>query len=198
MVLLLLTAGCSRTEEQVLYSDGIYAVFTVEPLRGKVPPGQRKGPVRVAVVAHDRMHQKVGEHAWVDRRPMSCPALHNACDEFVRKRGALALHHENTESDPVSPDALEAWSVGEERVLRRRALNFRVFHKKEDVLELFGTEASPAEARVRLVKKCPATARIVTYDSPGRPGGIIAGQAKMRTSWTELKQPECFAPEDLE
>jgi hypothetical protein len=195
--LLLLGAGCSRTEEQVLYSDGLYAVFEVEPVRGEVTPGQPQGPVRVAVVGHERQHQRVGEHAWVDSRPMKCLAF-NSCDEFIQKRGALTLRYESTQRDILSPEALDAWRVGEERLLRRRELNFRVFHKEGDVLNLYGTEASPAEARVRLVKKCPATLRIMTYDQRGRPGGIIAGQGEIHTSWTELKKPECFAPEDLE
>jgi hypothetical protein len=200
IVLLLLGAGCSgtRTEEQQLYSDGFYAVFEVEPLSGEAPSGQRKGPVRVAVVAHERPHRHVGEHSSAHHLPMTCPTFLNACDDFIRKRGALPLHHENTDWDALSPLAVEAGRVGEERVLRQRELRFRVFHQKEDVLTLLGTEDRPAEARVRLVKKCQATARIVTYDSKARPGGIIAGRSELHTSWTELKQPECFAPEDLE
>jgi hypothetical protein len=115
--------------------------------------------------------------------------------DFVRRKADVlrqlmggTIHHE----------MLTAWEAGTERRLTGSYLGFENFIGK-GFLRLRADGEKPAEAVVKLVKKCEAKVLYVQQSSyANRSSGVIAVPSKVEHSWAEVPRPSCYAPSDFE
>jgi hypothetical protein len=193
--LVLMGAGCSKTETTELSSQGLYAVLEVTPLRGTAPEGSRVGPVRVMVV-DPRFNAPEGRLLEAEGFQVDCPPLPRSCDSAAQERGGLVLRAPGTHV--FGPGALASWEAGGERVVRGTWLNFTTL-ERGSVLTLSGPAEAPAEARVKLLKKCEARVLRVKYASrESASSGIFSYSKTVPRSWVEVARPPCFDASDRE
>lgn len=182
--LVVLGPGCAKTETEELSTRGLYAVFEVIPVHGTAPKGSRLGPVRVMVV-DSRLESPAAKQLEDAGFPTSCPAPPSLCDSVAFDRGGIVLRSPGTHL--FAPETLDAWEIGDERVLRGTELRFTTLHQGP-VLTLSGPEDEPAEARVKLMMKCDA--RILQVKHSGDLN------ARGEHSWIEVARPRCFSALD--
>jgi hypothetical protein len=187
--------GCSKTETVELSTHGLYAVLEVTPLRGTVPEGSRLGPVRVMVV-EPRFDAPLGKQLEAEGFAMDCPAPPRSCDAVAHERGGLVLRMPGTHVPGL--EDLSSWEVGGERGVRGKWLNFTTLERGV-VLALSGPEEAPAEARVKLLKKCEVRVLQVKYASrESASSGIFSYAKTVPRSWVEVSRPRCFDASDRE
>jgi|GEM_PF-4708869 len=187
--LVLLGAGCSKTETAELSTQGLYAVLEVTPLLGTAPDGCRVGPVRVMVV-DPQSDASAGKPLEAEGLSQDCLAPPSPCDSVAYERGGLVLRSPGTHV--LEPGALSSWEAGDERVLRGTQLNFTTLDRGP-VLTLSGSQEAPAEARVKLLKKCEVRIVQVKHaSSESELRGAFSSSKPAPRSWVEVARPRCF------
>jgi hypothetical protein len=148
------------------------------------------------MVVDPRFDTLAGKQQEAEGLAMNCPAPPRSCDSVANERGGLVLRTPGTHM--LNPGALSTWEAGDERVLRGTRLSFTTL-ERGPVLTLLGPADAPAEARVKLLKKCETRVLRVEYaSSESASSGIVSYSKTVPRSWVEVARPPCFDASDRE
>lgn len=178
--------ACRPAHEELLSGSSTYAVVEVQPVAGRLGPRWTgpAGPVRLRTLV------------FVPETPRARGFAETGfpkpwCWECGRQPGRSPVTDRLASAYPVDP----AWRPGEVRRVRGEALEYR--HESDyALLRLVATEDGPAEADVRLVKRCvtPVFYRETSHVRWSS-GMITLPKGTFRYARVEAAPP-CAAPED--